>query len=170
MPHKNNKGAYCVLVLTCSLIACVAMSILTYTYHTALQRTAKIADTRKELAALDDKLSELQVSVDLLNPDIAAIMDAVNSTARVYRNVKLTAYSVNSGLTKIGKKPVHNWTAAVSPALIALLGRRVYVKEINRILRITDTTHSDIQGDVLDIFVKDTTGWATREVTVIVID
>lgn len=131
---------------------------------------SSVAELASSTKALTDKVEELQVSQDLLMVDIASIMEAVSSTARTYHGVKMTAYSVNSGATRIGKKPVHNWTAAVSPALISLLGRRVYIQELNKILRVTDTTNSDIPGHVIDVFVKDASGWATRDVTVIVID
>ena len=131
---------------------------------------SSVAELASSTKALTDKVEELQITLDLQAPDIASILEAVNSTARAFHSVKLTAYSVNSGETRIGKKPVHNWTAAVSPSLMALLGRRVYVKELNKILRVTDTTHSDVEGQVLDVFVKDTRGWETREVTIIVID
>lgn len=126
----------------------------------------------QSLAAIQREIESLQESVDLLQPAMAQITDAVNSTSRTYRDVKLTAYTVNSGATKIGKTPKPGWTAAVSSDLIHLLGRRIYVPEINKILRVTDTTHTDIEGPVVDVFVthKELPAWKNKKVSIIVIE
>ena len=167
------KGVHLLTVLLLSglIVSWVNIELMRAANIRQLDRIERaVADLSAATSSLTAKVEELQVSQDLLMVDIASIMEAVSSTARTYHGVKMTAYSVNSGATRIGKKPVHNWTAAVSPALISLLGRRVYIKELNKILRVTDTTHSDIEGQVIDIFVKDPSGWNTRDVTIIVID